>query len=261
MLVGWQNIILTFISLTQNFPMLTNFLLKGNFSLQKSHREFSWIGLDQIHEQNNELIKGCGGASDLLNKVDDLALIRWETCSPDIARVMLEFEDRFDRIDLLFDRYFEKSLKKGTRSDRGEGSQYLLQGNSTEMAESFLKTAKTRMNWTIVFEIARASPGWSDYDCNIQKHITKFPMLLLRIGQTIFGSSMWSWRTRPTSDHIDILENFMLQLNGSRHGTLDAARLDKFKKSTDNDLRQARKHYANIFIVFFIKLGICGDSV
>ena len=60
---------------------------------------------------------------------------------------------------------------------------------------------------------------------------------------------------------IDILENFMLQLNGSRHGTLDAARLDKFKKSTDNDLRQARKHYANIFIVFFIKLGICGDSV
>ena len=42
--------------------------------------------LDQIHEQNNKLIKRCGGASDLLNKVDDSALIRWETCSPDIAR-------------------------------------------------------------------------------------------------------------------------------------------------------------------------------
>ena len=32
----------------------------------------------------------CGGASDLLNKVDDSALIRWETCSPEIARVILE---------------------------------------------------------------------------------------------------------------------------------------------------------------------------
>ena len=34
------------------------------------------MGLDQIPEQNNKLIKGCGGASDLLNKVDNLALIR-----------------------------------------------------------------------------------------------------------------------------------------------------------------------------------------
>ena len=77
MLVGWQYIVLTFISLTQNFPMLTNFLSKGNFLFQKSHREFSRMGLNQIHEQNNKLIKGCGGASDLLNKVDNSALIRW----------------------------------------------------------------------------------------------------------------------------------------------------------------------------------------
>ena len=32
----------------------------------------------------------CGGASDLLNKVDDSALIHWETCSPEIACVILE---------------------------------------------------------------------------------------------------------------------------------------------------------------------------
>ena len=38
--------------------------------------------LDQIHEQDNKLIKGCGGASDLLNKVEDRAPIRWETCVP-----------------------------------------------------------------------------------------------------------------------------------------------------------------------------------
>ena len=34
------------------------------------------MGLDQIPEQYNKLIKGFGGASDLLNNVDNLALIR-----------------------------------------------------------------------------------------------------------------------------------------------------------------------------------------
>ena len=50
---------------------------------------------------------------------------------------------KYDKIDLFFDQYFEKSLKERTRSSRGEGSQYLLEGDSTEipykMAESFLK--------------------------------------------------------------------------------------------------------------------------
>ena len=54
------------------------------------------MGLDQIHEQNNKLIKGCGGTSDLLNKVDDSAPFCWENCSPEIARVILEFEDCLD---------------------------------------------------------------------------------------------------------------------------------------------------------------------
>ena len=34
-------------------------------------------------------MKGCGGANDLPNMVDDSALIHWETCIPDIARVIL----------------------------------------------------------------------------------------------------------------------------------------------------------------------------
>ena len=40
-----------------------------------------------------------------------------------------------------------------------------------------------------------------------------------------------------TSDHINMLENFMLQLNRLRYDTFSAARFDKFKKSRDNDLR------------------------
>ena len=75
-----------------NFFDACNFLSKGHFSFQKFHRKFSIMGLDQIYEQNNKLIKGCGGASDLLNKEKDSALIRWETCSPEFDPIIVEFE-------------------------------------------------------------------------------------------------------------------------------------------------------------------------
>ena len=61
------------------------------------------MGLDQIHEQNNKIIKGSGGASDLLNKDDDSALLRWEMCSPELAREIQEFEDCLDRNDFVAD--------------------------------------------------------------------------------------------------------------------------------------------------------------
>ena len=68
-------------------------MLRGHFSFLKTHREFSRIATDQVHEQNNKMIKGSGGATCLLNKSDESALIRWEACGPDISRVVTEFED------------------------------------------------------------------------------------------------------------------------------------------------------------------------
>ena len=51
------------------------------------------MALDQIHEQNNRVIKSCAGAVDLVNKEDESALICWETCDHDIARIINEFEE------------------------------------------------------------------------------------------------------------------------------------------------------------------------
>ena len=59
------------------------------------------MGLDQIHEENNKLIKMCGEESDLLNKVDNSVLIRWETSSPEKTRVIFEFKDCLDRNEIL----------------------------------------------------------------------------------------------------------------------------------------------------------------
>ena len=64
---------------------------------------------DQVHEQNNKIIKGTGGASNFPNQQDDSALLRWEMCGPEIARMVSEFED---------------SAKANTTSDESNASRH-----------------------------------------------------------------------------------------------------------------------------------------
>ena len=45
---------------------------------------------------------------------------------------------------MIFDQYFKKSLKEGKRSNREEGSQYLFEVDSTDIAESFLKNNENK---------------------------------------------------------------------------------------------------------------------
>ena len=70
--------------------------LKGNISFQKSNRRFSKMALDQVHEQNNEKIKGGSGATHLLNRADESGLERWETCTPEIARTIESLEENIE---------------------------------------------------------------------------------------------------------------------------------------------------------------------
>ncbi len=50
------------------------------------------MALDQLHEQNNKVVKGVSGATSLINRQDDSALIRWELCGPELSRLLDEFE-------------------------------------------------------------------------------------------------------------------------------------------------------------------------
>ena len=68
-------------------------MFKGFFSFAKTKRPFSRMALGQVHEQNNKIIKGVGGATSLLNTQDESALIRWETCGPEVVRIVSEFKD------------------------------------------------------------------------------------------------------------------------------------------------------------------------
>ena len=78
---------------------MNEYFCKGFFSFQKTNRQFSMMSLDQVHEQNNAVIKDSGGATDLLNKVDESSLLRWEVCNPELARLLIEFEDAMDGND------------------------------------------------------------------------------------------------------------------------------------------------------------------
>ena len=68
-------------------------MMNGFLSFAKTKRPSSRMALDQVHEQNNKIIKGQGGASNFLNLENESAPIRWETCDPEIARVVSEFEE------------------------------------------------------------------------------------------------------------------------------------------------------------------------
>ena len=76
-------------SLPITHPDVYQQMLKGFFSFAKTKRHFSQMALDQVHEQNNKIIKGVGVTTSLLNTQDESALIRWETCGPEVARIKM----------------------------------------------------------------------------------------------------------------------------------------------------------------------------
>ena len=91
--VHWYDLV----KLSQVCPSVYEEMVNGFFSFQKTSRNFSRMALDQIHEQNNKVIKGVSGATHLLNRIDGSALSRWELSGPDLARLINEFEDQVDR--------------------------------------------------------------------------------------------------------------------------------------------------------------------
>ena len=69
----------------------------GNFSFQKTKYNFLSLARDQVHEQNNEKIKGLGGATYLLNRPDSTGLEIWRTSGPELVRLLSEFEKGINR--------------------------------------------------------------------------------------------------------------------------------------------------------------------
>ena len=82
-------------TLSSACPDVYKSFMEGNFSFRKTNRVFSKIAIDQVHEQNNDLIKNNGGATHLLNRADSVSLEKWEITTPQLTRLISEFEDNF----------------------------------------------------------------------------------------------------------------------------------------------------------------------
>ena len=49
---------------------------------------------DQLHEQNNEVIKNVSGATNVMNREDQADVERWGLCSPELAVIAESFHKR-----------------------------------------------------------------------------------------------------------------------------------------------------------------------
>ena len=99
----------SFVLLKERCPSEYREFAEGKFSFKKTNRQFSRIALDQLHEQNNKYIKSVSGATALINRDDDSALIRWELCGPEICRILGEFEEDGSTTDVTVQRKHHES--------------------------------------------------------------------------------------------------------------------------------------------------------
>ena len=91
--------------------------VNGNFLTQKSSHKFSALTHDQIHEQQNAIVKGDGGIIGITE--NEGALHRWMVAGPQIDRILNEFEDQFQRRKQIDARHHEQlpSIQKSFTSD------------------------------------------------------------------------------------------------------------------------------------------------
>ena len=87
----WLSVHIYMLGLPQNALQLNKFFMGGYFMFQKTDW-FSFVGLAQIHKQNNAVMKGKGGATSSMNKTDESSLARWGLCIHELAPVVNEYE-------------------------------------------------------------------------------------------------------------------------------------------------------------------------
>ena len=66
----------------------------GHFVIHKTVKHYSAIAIDHAHEQNNAIVKGDGGAVGLTE--NPAALRRWMVAGPEMASLVIQFEDNAD---------------------------------------------------------------------------------------------------------------------------------------------------------------------
>ncbi|CAH1160137.1 unnamed protein product [Phaedon cochleariae] len=82
------------VNLEHTHPDIAANFVDGSFVVHKTNNHFSALPIDQAHEQHNAIIKGEGGAVGLTENPS--ALRRWTVAGPEVARIVVQFENMID---------------------------------------------------------------------------------------------------------------------------------------------------------------------
>ena len=147
-------------SLDKTCPDVFKEFIKGNFSFLKTKTAFSRMALDQLHKQNNKVIKGVSGATSVINRKDDSALIQWALCGPELARMIEVFEQEYSHSD-----DDESSVKQ--HHECGETFQTDFFNDVQRLYETFTSNPFELQNLTVISDINQV------FDDSIFHNITK----------------------------------------------------------------------------------------
>ena len=86
-------------TLENRLPEVATQFGQGGFIVHKSKRPFSALAIDHAHEQNNKIVKGDGGAVNLME--NQRALLRWMVAGPEIARAVNDFETNCVNVSMV----------------------------------------------------------------------------------------------------------------------------------------------------------------
>lgn len=95
---------------TEKYQDIAQNFKKGFFTVQKSKRNFSSMGLDQAHEENNKLVKIDDGNIGILE--NDHAMLKWVVAGLIISGILNQSEEINDYSDHENTKQFEKKFKK-----------------------------------------------------------------------------------------------------------------------------------------------------
>ena len=88
-------------------PGVYKSFMPGKFSFDKTAKQFSSMAPDQLHEQNNEVIKNVSGATDVMNREDQAGVERWGLCSPELALIASNFHKTSSKDKTLDTKHHE----------------------------------------------------------------------------------------------------------------------------------------------------------
>jgi hypothetical protein len=151
--------------LSVRHPSVYQEFMQGNFTVTKTNRAFSSMGVDQGHKQNNKIIKVDGGAIGILD--NETTLMKWMIGGPEIARLVNEFmggneADAEETKQSIPHHEDSDSFKKRFRKDVGSLRKAFEETGNPFEESNVLVHVMTRivMNETAVQSVKDAKATW-----------------------------------------------------------------------------------------------------